>query len=133
MALIVSPDESWGYLGFSTVMPPLPQRFPFGRDNLKNILVRPFKFGNGDIWTMPRMLLFCDLDPLFQGHWWPLKGQIGPVLIYRKLDDPMTGIYNTYICPLQKCRNLTLKLFIEGHSQTAKVPDRGHFWRYFHT
>ena len=23
----------------------LPQRFPFGRDNLKNILVRPFKFG----------------------------------------------------------------------------------------
>ena len=22
-----------------------PQRFPFGRDNLKNILVRPFKFG----------------------------------------------------------------------------------------
>ena len=26
------------------VMPP-PQRFSFGRDNLKNILVRPFKFG----------------------------------------------------------------------------------------
>ena len=26
------------------VTPPL-QRFPFGRDNLKNILVRPFKFG----------------------------------------------------------------------------------------
>ena len=45
--IIVSPDESWGYLGFRTVTPlllPL-QRFPFGRDNLKNILVRPFKFG----------------------------------------------------------------------------------------
>ena len=42
--IIVSPDESRGYLGFSTVPPP-PQRFPFGRDNLKNILVRPFKFG----------------------------------------------------------------------------------------
>ena len=40
--IIVSPDES---LGFSTVMPPPPQRFPFGRDNLKNILVRIFKFG----------------------------------------------------------------------------------------
>ena len=45
---------------------------------------------------MPRMLLFCDLDLQFQGHWWPLKGQIliifshfGPVLIYRKLDHPM--------------------------------------------
>ena len=39
---IVSPDESRGYLGFSTVTPP-PQRFPFGCD--KNILVSPFKFG----------------------------------------------------------------------------------------
>ena len=43
--MIVSPDESRGYLGFSTVTPPPPQRFPFGRDNLKNILVRPFNFG----------------------------------------------------------------------------------------
>ena len=25
---------------------------------------------------MPRMLLFCDLDLQFQGHWWPLQGQI---------------------------------------------------------
>ena len=29
------------------VMPP-PQRFPFGRDNLKNILVKPFKFAMWD-------------------------------------------------------------------------------------
>ena len=44
--LIVSPDESRGYLEFSTVTPPPLQRFPFGCDNLKkNILVRPFKFG----------------------------------------------------------------------------------------
>ena len=43
--IIVSLDESRGYLGFSMVMPLPPQRFPFGRDNLKNILVRPFKFG----------------------------------------------------------------------------------------
>ena len=50
-------------------------------------------------------LQFCDLDLQFQGHWWPLKGQIltifshfGPVLIYRKLDHPMTGIYDTYTC-----------------------------------
>ena len=46
MIIIVSPDESREYLGFSTVTPPPPrQRFPFGCDNLKNILVRPFKFG----------------------------------------------------------------------------------------
>ena len=44
LELFVSPDESRGYLGFSTVTPP-PQRFPFGRDNFKNILVRTFKFG----------------------------------------------------------------------------------------
>ena len=43
LMLFVSPDESRGYLGFSMVTPP--QRFPFGRNNLKNILVRPFKFG----------------------------------------------------------------------------------------
>ena len=44
---------------------------------------------------MPPTLLFCYRDLQFQGHWWPLKG-----LIYRKLDHPMAGIYNTYICPL---------------------------------
>ena len=50
--IIVSPDESRGYLGFSTVTPPPPppplppQRFPFGRDNLKN---------------MPQTLLFVTL------------------------------------------------------------------------
>ena len=56
---------------------------------------------------MPRMLLFGDLDLQSQGHWWPRKGQIlamflhfGPVLIYRKSDHPMAGIYNIYICPL---------------------------------
>ena len=37
------PDESRGYFRFSMVIPP--QRFPFGLDKLKNILVRPFKFG----------------------------------------------------------------------------------------
>ena len=46
IAFIVSPDESRGYLGFSRVTLPPPKRFLFGRDNLKNILVRPFKFGN---------------------------------------------------------------------------------------
>ena len=35
--LFVSPDESQGYLEFTTVTSP-PLRFPFGRDNLKNIL-----------------------------------------------------------------------------------------------
>ena len=45
--VIVSPDESRGYLGFSMATPPpLPlQRFSFGHDNLKNVLVRTFKFG----------------------------------------------------------------------------------------
>ena len=37
------------------------------------------------------------------------------------------GYGNTYICPLLACRNLTLKPFIEGHPQTAKVPHRDHF------
>ena len=86
----VTPDESRGYLGFSTVTPH-----------------RTFKFGIGYIWAMPQTLLLCNLDLQSQGHWWPLKGQIlaifshfGPVLICRELDHPMAGIYNTYICPL---------------------------------
>ena len=102
---IASPNESRGYLGFSTVTPL--QRFPFGRDNLKNILVRPFKFGMWLYMGNATNAIVCDLDLQFQGDWWSLKGQIlaifshfGPVLIYRKLDHPMTGIYNTYICPL---------------------------------
>ena len=56
---------------------------------------------------MPQTLLFYDLDRQFQGPRGPLKGQIlaifshfGPVFMYRKLDHPMAGIYNTYICPL---------------------------------
>ena len=58
---------------------------------------------------MPRTLMFCDLDLQFQGHWWPLKGQIlaifshfGPVLIYRKLDHPVAGIYNTYMSSVRR-------------------------------
>ena len=31
-------------------------------------------------------------------------------------------MYNTYICPLQPCRHLTLKLLIQGHPQSVKVP-----------
>ena len=53
---------------------------------------------------MPRMLLFCDLDLQFQGHWWPVKGQIlaifftfRPSFHIQKLDYPMAGIYNTYM------------------------------------
>ena len=30
-------------------------------------------------------------------------------------------MYNRYICPLQPCRHLTLKLLIQGHPQSAKV------------
>ena len=47
---------------------------------------------------MPRTILFYDLNLQFQGHWFPLKGQIleifshfSPVLIYRELDHPMAG------------------------------------------
>ena len=68
---------------------PLPQRFPFGRDNLKNILVRTFKFG---MWVyMGNATKILAIFSLF-----------GPVLLYRKSDHPMAGIYNTYICPLCK-------------------------------
>ena len=31
-------------------------------------------------------------------------------------------MYNRYTCPLQPCRHLTLKVLIQGHLQSAKVP-----------
>ena len=64
---------------------------------------------------------------LLKVRFWPFFSHFGPVLIYRKLDHPMAGIYNIYICPLSACRNLTLMLFIEGHPQTDKVPHQGIF------
>ena len=30
-------------------------------------------------------------------------------------------MYDRYICPLQPCRHLTLKLLIQGHPQSAEV------------
>ena len=107
MIFIVSPDKSRVHLGFSTVTLPPPQRFPFGRDNLNNILVRTFKFGMWVYMGNATNAIVCALDLQFKGYWWPLKGQILaifftflPVLIYRKLDHPRAGIYYTYICPL---------------------------------
>ena len=32
-------------------------------------------------------------------------------------------MYNRYTYPLQACRHLTLKLFIQDHPQSAKVPN----------
>ena len=65
---------------------------------------------------------------LLKVRFWPFFSHFGPVPIYRMLDHPVAEIYNTYY--------MTLKLFIEGHPQTAEVPHQGHFWpfwRYFHT
>ena len=88
---------------------------------------------------MPQTLLFCDLDLQSQGHWWPLKGQIlaifshfGPVLIYRKLDHPMAGIYNTYIYILCKHAEIwpwssSLKVI---HCP-PKYLTEGHFWPFY--
>ena len=84
---------------------PLTEKFL--NDNLKKYFSYTFQIWYVGVWAMPKTLLFCELDLQFQGHRWPHKGQIlaifshfGPVLIYRKLDHPTAGIYNTYICPL---------------------------------
>ena len=34
----------------------------------------------------------------------------------------MGDMYNRYTCPVQPCRHLTLKLLIQGHPRSAKVP-----------
>ena len=44
------------------------------------------------------------------------------VLIGGRLNLFISGMYNRYTRPLQPCRHLTLKLLIQGHPQSAKVP-----------
>ena len=50
---------------------------------------------------------------------------LGPVVVAHQVQDPSPQIicpHNTYTCPLQPCRHLTLKLLIQGHPRSAKVP-----------
>ena len=49
------------------------------------------------------------------------------VLIGRRLNFFIGDMYNRYTCPLQSCRHLTLKLLIQGHPRSAKVPHIGDF------
>ena len=44
------------------------------------------------------------------------------VLIGRRLNIFIGDMYNRYTCPLQPSRYLTLKLLIQGHPGSAKVP-----------
>ena len=89
------------------LQPELPHRFPFGRDNLKNILVRPFTFGMwvymgnamNAVFFVTLTFNFKVTGGLLKVRFWPFF-TFWPVLIYRKLDHPMGGIYNTYICPV---------------------------------
>ena len=48
-------------------------------------------------------------------------------LIGRRLNVFIGDMYNIYICPLQPCRHLTLKLLIQGHPRSAKVTDIADF------
>ena len=43
-------------------------------------------------------------------------------LIGRMLNLRIGDMYNRYKYPLQPCRHLTLKLLIQGHPRSAKVP-----------
>ena len=76
--VIVSPDESWGYSRFSTVTPLLPQRFPFGRNNLK-IILDLSNLVCGYIWAMPQTLLFVTLTFNFKVTGGVLKVRFWPV------------------------------------------------------
>ena len=90
---IVSPDESRGYLGFSTVTPP-PHGFPFRRDNLKNIFLRAFKFG---MWVdMGKTWKPIVLWPQLGGHSWSLKGQIWVIFACLGPVPPYKWTYHPY-------------------------------------
>ena len=48
-------------------------------------------------------------------------------LIGRRLNLFIGDRYDRYTCPLQTCRHLTLKLLIQGHPRSAKVPHIAEF------
>ena len=58
-------------------------------------------------------------------EFWPLfQGQMRIAKIksaYNSLIRVPRGLQCRYICPLQPCRHLTLKLLIQGHPRSAKV------------
>ena len=43
------------------------------------------------------------------------------VFLGRRLNLFIADLYDRYICPLQTCRHLTLKLLIQGHPRSAEV------------
>ena len=45
----------------------------------------------------------------------------------RRLNPFIGDIYDRYICPLQPCKHLTLKLLIQGHPRSAKVTHTADF------
>ena len=49
------------------------------------------------------------------------------VLATRRLNLFIDHMYNRYTCPLEACRHLTLKLFIQGHPRSAKIPHVANF------
>ena len=103
---IVSPEEIRGYLGFSTVTPLL-QRFPFGCDNLKNILVRPFKIWYVGIYGQCHEC-YCDLDLQFQVTGGLLKVRFWPFFhilaqfTYTESQIILCLVYIIHICILCK-------------------------------
>ena len=44
------------------------------------------------------------------------------ILISRRFNLFIGDMYNIYTCPLQPCRHLILKVLIQGHPQSSKVP-----------
>ena len=87
---IVTPDESQGYLGFSTVTLPRAQRFPFGHNNLKIILVRPFIWYVGIYGQCHKCYCFVTLTFNFK-----VTGGLLKVRLW-----PFFHILAQYICPV---------------------------------
>ena len=75
----------------------------FGRDNLKNILGYTFQIWYVGIYGqcherycfVTLTFNFKVTGGLLKVRFWPFFSHFGPVLIYRKLDHPMAGIYNS--------------------------------------
>ena len=88
-----------------------------GSPNLQDIFIGGISFSGTEISLILKskiVTLGIFLKIIYLFYWL--------VLIGRRLNLFIGDMYNRYSCPLQHCRHLTLKLLIQGHPRSAKVP-----------
>ena len=118
------PEASGGYFGLAFATPPRVENFginalrgklhQLGSPNLQDIFIGGIRFSGKEISLILKNKMAAagiSLKIIY----------VFLLAVSHRLNVFIGDMYNRYICPLQPCRHLTLKLLIQGHPQSAKV------------